>query len=247
MNKPIAIILAAGQGTRMQSDLPKVLCPILNRPMISHVLDAVESVGIERILIVVGYRSDEVRRQLADRDNLEFVEQSQRLGTGHAVQMCVEHFREHQGAVLVLTGDSPLIQPKSLEHLLDHFNAENPACILGTLLKENPTGLGRILRDESDHFSGIVEEKDATQEQRSLKEVNMSTYLFDGPGLVLALSQLTDNNQQSEYYLTDCPGILVEHGMKVEALPVLQPCEALTINTVDELKLAEAEMIRMGY
>jgi bifunctional UDP-N-acetylglucosamine pyrophosphorylase/glucosamine-1-phosphate N-acetyltransferase/UDP-N-acetylglucosamine pyrophosphorylase len=247
MTKPIAIILAAGQGTRMQSDLPKVLCPILDRPMISHVLDAVESVGIERILVVVGYRSDEVRRQLADRHNLEFVEQSQRLGTGHAVQMCVEHFSEHQGAVLVLTGDSPLIQAKSLEHLLDHFDTEKPGCILGTLLKENPSGLGRILRDESDQFSGIVEEKDATQEQRSLKEVNMSTYLFDGPGLVLALSQLTDNNQQSEYYLTDCPGILVEHGMKVEALPVLQPCEALTINTVDELKLAEAEMIRMGY
>lgn len=247
MSKPIAIILAAGQGTRMKSDLPKVLCPILERPMISYVLDALEAVGIERSLVVVGYRSDEVRRQLAQRNNLEFVEQVQRLGTGHAVQTCVDFFREHQGAVLVLTGDSPMIQPTSLKQLLDHYEREHPSCILGTLHKDNPAGLGRIIRDDTGHFTGIVEEKDATEAQRSITEVNMSTYLFRGPDLIEALSQLTNDNRQSEYYLTDCPGILVEHGMNVQALPVLQPCEALTINTIDELQLVETEMLKMGY
>ena len=247
MSKPIAIILAAGQGTRMKSDLPKVLCPILQRPMISYVLDALESVGIERSLVVVGYRSDEVRHQLAQRNNLEFVEQSQRLGTGHAVQTCVDLFREHSGAVLVLTGDSPMVQPDSLKQLIDHYEKERPSCILGTLHKENPAGLGRIIRNETGQFTGIVEEKDATEAQRSITEVNMSTYLFRGPDLIEALSQLTTDNRQAEYYLTDCPGILVEHGMNVQALPVLQPCEALTINTIDELQLVETEMLKMGY
>ena len=247
MSKPIAIILAAGQGTRMQSELPKVLCPLLDRPMISYVLDAVESAGIVRSLIVVGYRSDEVRRQLKVRNNLEFVEQHQRLGTGHAVQMCLDHFREHQGAVVVLTGDSPMIQPASLQRLLDHFDKEQPACIMGTLHKQNPTGLGRIIRNSAGEFTKIVEEKDATDTERLITEVNMSTYLFHAPSLVLALAQLTNNNRQTEYYLTDCPGILVEHKLSVEALPVLQPCEALTINTVDELQLVETEMIKMGY
>ena len=247
MSKPIAIILAAGQGTRTKSDLPKVLCPILQRPMISYVLDALESVGIERSLVVVGYRSDEVRHQLAQRNNLEFVEQSQRLGTGHAVQTCVDLFREHSGAVLVLTGDSPMVQPDSLKQLIDHYEKERPSCILGTLHKENPAGLGRIIRNETGQFTGIVEEKDATEAQRSITEVNMSTYLFRGPDLIEALSQLTTDNRQAEYYLTDCPGILVEQGMNVQALPVLQPCEALTINTIDELQLVETEMLKMGY
>ena len=231
----------------MKSDLPKVLCPILQRPMISYVLDTLESVGIERSLVVVGYRSDEVRRQLADRNNLEFVEQTQRLGTGHAVQTCVDLFREHSGAVLVLTGDSPMVQPDSLKQLMDHYEKEQPSCILGTLHKENPAGLGRIIRNENGQFTGIVEDKDATEAQRSITEVNMSTYLFRSSDLIESLSQLTNNNRQAEYYLTDCPGILVEQGMNVQALPVLQPCEALTINTIDELQLVETEMLKMGY
>ncbi len=247
MTKPIAVILAAGQGTRMKSDLPKVLCPILQRPMISYVLDALEAVEIERSLVVVGYRSDEVRQQLADRNNLEFVEQTERLGTGHAVQTCVDLFREHSGAVLVLTGDSPMVQPDSLKQLIDRYEQEKPSCILGTLHKDDPTGLGRIIRDQGGQFTGIVEEKDATEVQRSITEVNMSTYLFRGPDLIMALSQLTNNNRQAEYYLTDCPGILVEQGMQVEALPVLQPCESLTINTIEELQLVETEMLKMGY
>ena len=247
MSNPIAIVLAAGQGTRMQSDLPKVLCPILGRPMIHYVLDAVEAVGINRILVVVGYRSDEVRRQLAGRNHLKFIEQTERLGTGHAVQMCRDHFSEHQGAVLVLTGDSPMVQADSLKHLLDQFDKEHPACILGTLDKQDPSGLGRILRDDTGRFTGIIEERDATDMQREITEVNMSTYLFHAPHLVTSLSLLTNNNQQAEYYLTDCPGILIKEGMDVQALPVLKPCEARTINTVDELKLAEAEMIKMGY
>jgi bifunctional UDP-N-acetylglucosamine pyrophosphorylase/glucosamine-1-phosphate N-acetyltransferase/UDP-N-acetylglucosamine pyrophosphorylase len=119
--------------------------------------------------------------------------------------------------------------------------------LLGTLHKPNPAGLGRIVRDAAGQFTGIVEEKDATDEQREITEVNMSTYVFAGPELLHALDQLKNDNRQKEFYLTDCPGILQREGKRVEALPVLQPCEALSINTVEELQSVEAEMRRLGY
>jgi bifunctional UDP-N-acetylglucosamine pyrophosphorylase/glucosamine-1-phosphate N-acetyltransferase/UDP-N-acetylglucosamine pyrophosphorylase len=140
-----------------------------------------------------------------------------------------------------------MIQATSLRSLLDHFERHQPACLLGTLHKPNPHGLGRIVRDTGSAFLGIVEEKDATDEQRRLTEVNMSTYVFAGPELLHALDLLKNDNRQREYYLTDCPGILKAEGKLVEALPVLQPCEALSINTVDELAQVEAEMRRLGY
>ena len=131
--------------------------------------------------------------------------------------------------------------------LLDYFRKHEPACLLGTLHKANPQGLGRIERDAAGHFVGIVEEKDATDEQRKITEVNMSTYVFNSPDLLHALDQLQPNNKQGEYYLTDCPGILRREGKRVEALPVLKACEALSINTLDELTQVEAEMRKLGY
>ena len=124
----------------------------------------------------------------------------------------------------------------------DEYDADRPACVLGTLHKDNPAGLGRIVRDSGGVFEGIVEEKDATDAQRQLTEVNMSTYVFDAPKLVRALDELRNNNQQKEYYLTDCPGILKSWGEPVRALPVLQPCEALSINTFNDLAVVEAAM-----
>jgi len=247
MTKPIAVVLAAGMGTRMKSDLPKVLCPILGRPMIEFVLDALERAGVERSIVVVGYRADDVKAALAGRTNTEFALQSERLGTGHAVQMAREHLAGHSGPVVILAGDSPLVQSDSIRELLEHFAREKPACLLGTLKKSNPAGLGRIVRDSAGDFVGIVEEKDATPEQRSITEVNMSTYVFHAAELLHALGQLKNNNRQGEYYLTDCPSILLQEGKKVEALPVLRPCEALSINTPDELQAAAAEMVQLGY
>ncbi|RMF45464.1 MAG: glycosyl transferase family 2 [Planctomycetota bacterium] len=245
---PTAVVLAAGRGTRMKSDLPKVLFPVLGRAMIHWVLDALEAAGIEQSIVVVGYQADKVRAELADRPGVQFALQEQQLGTGHAVQMCRGHLESHPGPVLVVAGDSPLIQPQSIRELTAHFRAEGDyACLLGTLMKDDPTGLGRIVREPSGRFVGIVEHKDASDEQLAIREVNMSTYLFDCAALLDALQRLSNDNAQGEFYLTDCPALLLESGRRVDALPVLRPCEALSINTVDELKIVEAKMREMGY
>lgn len=242
MTEPLAIILAAGQGKRMASDLPKVLVPVCGRPMIGYVIDAVRAAGVTRIVVVVGYRGELVQQELANEPGVEFVVQSEQLGTGHAVMMCREQVAARTGPVLILAGDSPMVQVTSLRALLAKFDASRPACILGTGRKANPAGLGRIVRDERGQFIGIVEEKDATPEQRAITEVNLSTYVFRPDALLAALQQLTANNAQGEYYLTDCPSVLKAAGERVEAHCLLQPCEALSINTPEELKVVEAEM-----
>lgn len=231
----------------MKSDLPKVLFPVLGRPMIEFVLEALAAAGVEQVIAVVGYRAEDVQKALASRPDVEYALQTQRLGTGHAVKMAAPLLEGHDGPVLVVAGDSPLIQPSSVQELLAYFEKHRPACLLGTLHKPNPAGLGRIVRHETGQFLGIVEEKDATPEQRQITEVNMSTYVFDCRELLHALAQLKNDNRQQEYYLTDCPGILKSEGKQVEALPVLKDCEALSINTVDELQSVEAEMRRLGY
>lgn len=247
MNDAVAVVLAAGRGTRMNSDLPKVLFPALGRPMLHWVLDALQTAGISRTIVVIGYRAELVRQELAQRRNIEFALQQEQRGTGHAVEICRGHLQQHDGPVLVVAGDSPLIQVASIRHVLDAFHTGGWECVLGTLIKDDPTGLGRIVRNEHGKFERIVEQKDATSEQRSIKEVNMSTYMFDCRALLWALAQLDDSNAQGEFYLTDCPEILRREGYRVEALPVLQPCESLSINTIDELALVEAKMQEMGY
>jgi bifunctional UDP-N-acetylglucosamine pyrophosphorylase/glucosamine-1-phosphate N-acetyltransferase len=241
----LAIVLAAGKGTRMESDLPKVLMPACGQPIVEYVLDALAEADVDRVLVVVGYRANLVREALAHRENLTFVDQTEQRGTGHAVQVCRPHLVDHDGPVLVVTGDSPLMQTDSLNKLLDLYDAEHPFCIMGTLIKDDPHGLGRIVRDEENRFVEIVEEKDATVEQRQIKEVNMSTYVFDCRALLPALEQLRNDNRQGEFYITDCPGILKSRGQDVRALPVLNPCEALSINNLAELRVVEEEMRRL--
>lgn len=233
----------------MKSDLPKVLCPVVGRAMIHFVIDALERAGIHRQIVVVGYEADAVKRELESRENhnIEFALQAEQLGTGHAVQCCREQLEQQDGPTIVVAGDSPLIQSDSLKTLLDHFNRTQPALLLGTLEKEDPTGLGRIVRNESGDFTGIVEHKDATPEQLKIKEVNMSTYLFGTPDLLNGLSMLKNDNAQQEYYLTDCARLLRESGRPVEALPALQACESLSINNPDELQLVDEKMRAMGY
>jgi bifunctional UDP-N-acetylglucosamine pyrophosphorylase/glucosamine-1-phosphate N-acetyltransferase/UDP-N-acetylglucosamine pyrophosphorylase len=234
-----AVVMAAGKGTRMKSDLPKVLYPVLDRPMIEYVLDALEQAGVEKILTVVGYRSDLVRETLSHRKNITFVEQSEQLGTGHAVMMCRDELKNHKGPVMVVAGDCPMIQVDSVKKLFDAYKEPFPACILGTAHKENPAGLGRIVRDSGGEFSRIVEEKDATAEQKAITEVNMSYYVFHTPDLLECLTHLKTNNAQKEYYITDAPAVLKQQGKKVIALPVLKPIESLGINTVEEAKIVE--------
>jgi UDP-N-acetylglucosamine diphosphorylase/glucosamine-1-phosphate N-acetyltransferase len=247
LSSPLAIVLAAGQGTRMKSDLPKVLCPVRGRPMIDYVLDALQAGGVSRCVVVVGYHADDVRNHLKSRGNVDFVEQTERLGTGHAVKMALPLLAQHAGPVLVVAGDSPLLQPTSVQSLLEQSRRLQAACLLGTLHKTEPYGLGRIVRDAAGEFAGIVEEKDASDAQRRITEVNMSTYVFAAAELVHALALLRNNNRQQEFYLTDCPGILKQEGKTVHALPILQACEALSINTPEELAVVEEKMIEMGY
>jgi bifunctional UDP-N-acetylglucosamine pyrophosphorylase/glucosamine-1-phosphate N-acetyltransferase/UDP-N-acetylglucosamine pyrophosphorylase len=242
MHPCLAIVLAAGKGTRMKSELPKVLVEVCGRPMIQYVLDALAAAGVGRILVVVGYRSELVREALRGYDNVAFVEQTEQLGTGHAVMVCREHLASHDGPVLIVTGDSPLIQPKSVRALLDMMERDGPACILGTAVKDDPGSLGRIVRGPEGEFLQIVEVKDATGEERAIREVNMSTYLFDGKELLRALDRIDNRNAQGEYYITDCPGVLRAEGKDVRALDALAPCESLSINTVDDLAAVEAAM-----
>ena len=242
---PLAIILAAGKGKRMASDLPKVLLSVCGRPMIRYVVDAVRAAGIERMMVVVGYRAELVRQELAGEPGVAFVEQTEQLGTGHAVMMCRDALSGHEGPVLILAGDSPLVQVASLRAIMAEFAARQPACMLGTATKPDPAGLGRIVRDENGDFRAVVEEKDASPSEQAITEVNMSTYVFQAGELLWALDQLTADNAQGEYYLTDCPGVLKKAGRAVVAANVLQPCEALSINTPAELAAVEEEMKRM--
>jgi bifunctional UDP-N-acetylglucosamine pyrophosphorylase/glucosamine-1-phosphate N-acetyltransferase/UDP-N-acetylglucosamine pyrophosphorylase len=242
-----AIVLAAGKGTRMKSPLPKVLYPVLGRPMIHWVIDALEKIGVTRKILVIGYEADLVKAELAHRSGIEFAIQEQQLGTGHAVQMAAPLLSSSDPSVIVLAGDSPLVQPASLQRLLQRFESGGFDCLLGTLHKENPFGLGRIVRDTAGSFTKIVEQKDATEQEKQITEVNMSTYAFRTESLLWALLRLSNQNAQGEFYLTDCPAILRNAGNRVEATAVLEPCEALSINTQEEALLVEAKMKELGY
>jgi bifunctional UDP-N-acetylglucosamine pyrophosphorylase/glucosamine-1-phosphate N-acetyltransferase/UDP-N-acetylglucosamine pyrophosphorylase len=238
--------MAAGKGTRMKSELPKVLVPVCGRPMIDYVLDALEAAGIDQTIVVVGYRADDVRQALVGRSNVVSVLQAEQRGTGHAVMCARGPLAGHDGPVLVVAGDSPLMQSDSIQTLLSEFKKHHPACILGTGTKDDPRGLGRIVRDKNGDFAGIVEEKDASADQQRIREVNLSCYVFNGPDLLDALDQIRADNAQGEYYLTDCPGALLAAGKDVRAMNVLQPCEALSINNQEDLAAVEAAMRAMG-
>jgi len=238
----MAIVLAAGKGTRMKSELPKVLVPVSGRPMLRYVTDVLAEAWIEKIVVVIGYQADLVRTELAGIPGIDFAEQTEQLGTGHAVMMCREQLARHQGPVLVIAGDQCMVQVSSVRKLLEIFAAEQPACLLGTVDKEDPTGYGRILRDEEGNFSGIVEEKDATDAERAIHEVNVSTYVFEANELLAVLDSITSENAQQEYYLTDCPALLMAADKQVSAHKVLEPCEAMSINNVEELAMVERVM-----
>jgi len=253
MTQKVAVVLAAGKGTRMKSELPKVMCEVCGRPMIEYVLDTLESAGIERILVVIGYRGDLVREMLAHRKELEYCEQWEQKGTGHAVMMTRPSIAHFDGPLLVVAGDCPMIRTESIEALFAEYEAESEqirpealrkpvSCVMGTAYKDNPTGLGRIVRNAVGQFQKIVEEKDATDTERKITEVNMSYYLFRTPDLLGVLDLLKTDNAQGEYYITDAPTVLLSQGKRVVALPVLKPIEGLGINNVEELAVVNQAM-----
>ena len=236
-----AVILAAGKGTRMKSDLPKVAHEAAGRPMLAHVLDAARGAGCDKLVVVVGHGADFVQGLLVGQDDVEFAHQTEQKGTGHAVQMAEPNLRGHVGPVLVLYGDMPLVTPGSLKTLLSARASAGAACVVGSAITDNNAGLGRVIRDGDGTFLRIVEEKDATAEERSVTEINTGCYAFDGPALLSSLAQLEPNNVQGEYYLTDCPAILKAAGETVTAESCLTIEEALGVNTPDQL--AEVERV----
>jgi bifunctional UDP-N-acetylglucosamine pyrophosphorylase/glucosamine-1-phosphate N-acetyltransferase len=233
---PVAIVLAAGKSTRMKSALPKVLHEVCGRPMIDYVLDAARAAGIGRQVVIVGHAAESVKGALASQPDVEFALQAEQKGTGHAVMMCADNLADHDGPVLILTGDAPLMRPSSFRALLDEFHARRAACVVGTARTENNFGLGRIVRDPATgEFLRIVEQKDATAEEAAITEINVGCYVFDCRALFSALREIRPNNKQGELYLTDCCGILKSRGDTVVAAEKLDIVEALGVNTRAQL------------
>lgn len=251
-SEPIAVILAAGKGTRMGSDLPKVVHEAAGRPLVRWVIDALRAAGVEDCIVVVGHRAEMVEECLAGVPGVSFATQKVQRGTGDAVAAASETIRSRVSGgrgrrpVVVVCGDSPMLRPESVRGLLDRFAATGAACLLGTAMTTDPQGLGRIVRDGAGRFLRIVEQKDATPAERAIREVNMSTYVFAADDLLRALSRLDNANASGEYYLTDCPGILLAEGLPVDAIACLDPSETLSVNTPDQLAEVAAALAARG-
>lgn len=232
-----AIILAAGKGTRMKSDLPKVLHKVAGISMLEHVFRSVNAINPEKTVTVIGHKAELVEQVLAG--HTDFVRQTEQLGTGHAVMMAEPVLENLTGQTLVIAGDTPLITGESLKNLIDfHINHKNVATIL-TAEADNPFGYGRIVRNQHGEVLKIVEQKDASDFEQQIKEINTGTYVFDNARLFEALKNINTNNAQGEYYITDVIGIFRENGEKVGAYTLKDFDESLGVN--DRVALATAE------
>lgn len=231
----IAVILAAGKSTRMKSALPKVLHEVCGRMMIDYVLDAAREAGAKRLVLIVGHQADDVKAATGHHADVEFALQEEQLGTGHAVMMAEKQLAETDGPALILAGDTPLLKAESLQGLLTDLREQQAACVIGTATTDANHGLGRIVRNADGEFERIVEERDATPEQKAIREINTGCFAFDSLRLVESLGQLRPENQQSEYYLTDCPAILLQAGQRVIAAERFDIREAIGVNTREQL------------
>lgn len=239
-----AVILAAGKGTRMNSDLAKVLHRVCERPMVAWVIDACREAGCERIYVVIGHQGEKVQEALADQSDLEFVWQREQKGTGHAVLQAEAALRGFAGDVLVLAGDGPLIRGSMLTALTEVHRRMNAAATLATAEIDDPTGYGRIVRDSAGRFERIVEHKDATEAQRGIREVNPSYYCFRAEALFPALHQVGTDNAKGEVYLTDVLEILRTAGQRVHVEPLAAAADVLSINTPEQLAEVEEALSR---
>lgn len=231
----VAVVLAAGKSKRMQSELPKVLHQVCGRPMVEHVLDAARQAGATRLVVVVGHQAERVQGALEHHPDVAFVLQAEQKGTGHAVMMTRDAIADHDGPVLVLTGDTPLLQAPSLASLLQEQSATGAACVVGTARTAQNEGLGRIVRDQQGEFLRIVEQKDALPEELLIEEINTGCFAYDAKSMFGALEQIRPNNSQGEYYLTDCVEVLRSAGKRVAAVCCFDIAEAMGVNTQEQL------------
>jgi bifunctional UDP-N-acetylglucosamine pyrophosphorylase/glucosamine-1-phosphate N-acetyltransferase len=241
MNDIGVIVLAAGQGTRMKSDIPKVLHHLGGTPLFLHVLRAAQQLQPSRIAVIVGHGATAVQ-QAHSADNLCWAIQEKQLGTAHAVLCAEPTFHGFKGDILILSGDVPLIRMSTLERLVDHHRRQQAAVTLLTANLEDPKGYGRIVRDDKQHIVRIVEEKDASDLQKQIREVNAGIYVVAAPFLFSGLSRVNDQNRQREYYLPDIVAITVREHRTLANLQVDDPREMMGINTREELARMEKSL-----
>lgn len=239
MGKRFAVILAAGEGTRMKSKLYKVLHPVAGKPMVLHVINQLEKLSLQEIATVVGFGADDVVKTVGERS--KFILQEKQLGTGHAVQQAEDLLKDREGTTLVIYGDTPLLTSETLEKLFKYHEQTNAKATILTTKMPDPTGYGRIIRNEQNQVERIIEHADATDEEKKITEINTGTCCFDNKYLFEVIQQITNDNAQGEYYLTDVIEILKNNDEKVEAFLTDNFEETLGVN--DRIELSEAEKV----
>lgn len=240
MNGKTAVILAAGAGTRMKSEKPKVLHEVMGKSMVSHVISQVREAGAEGITAVIGHGAEQVKEALA-AEGISFAVQAEQLGTGHAVMQALDSIPE-TGDVFILCGDTPLITAETLNAFAEYHEAQGAVLTVLTAHFDDPTGYGRILRSDSGDLQAIVEQKDASEEQRAIREVNAGMYCADAAFLREALPQIKNDNAQQEYYITDLVGLAVTSGKKASAFCVEDADEIMGVNNRVQLAAASKAM-----
>lgn len=238
------IILAAGKGKRMLSEIPKVLHNVRGIPMIFSVMNNALRLNPEKLIIVLGYKSSQVEKAISNRDNLknlDFAYQKKQLGTGHAISVALPNLQEKEGDVIVLSGDVPLLSSKTLKKLLQRHRKGNYSATMLTTFLHDPTGYGRVLRDKErkNRILGIVEQKDAFPEELQISEVNTGTYVFRIQFLREYLPKLRKKNAQSEYYLTDVFKMAISDKMDIGSVSAENAKEVMGVNTLEDLKKLE--------
>lgn len=238
MNNLVTLIMAAGKGTRMKSDLAKVLHKINGRPMVSYVIDLAKSAGSDRVVLIVGHQKERVIEACTPLE-VEFAVQEPQLGTGHAVKITEGMFNDFEGDIIVLSGDVPLLTRGTMLNLIRTHKESGALATLLTANLPDPTGYGRVMRDESDRVVKIVEQKDATAAELKITEINVGIYMFKAQALFETLKIINNNNAQGEYYLPDVIKIYVDRNEKIVAQLAKNFEETRGINTIEQLQEAE--------
>lgn len=238
-----AIILAAGKGKRMKSDLAKVLHPVCGLPMLIHSVTAARAAGAQRIVVVIGHQAEKIRKLLEGSD-LIFVEQHELLGTGHAVLQTHAAFQDYKGTILILCGDAPLIAPETVAALTCRHRSEQSTVTVLTAIPADPTGYGRVVKAQDGSVLRIVEDKDATADEKRIREINTGIYCVESEFLFAAAARIGNRNVQKEYYLTDIVEIARCDGLRVVSSLAEDPIEVMGINTPEELEIADRRMAR---
>ena len=231
----VALVLAAGKGTRMKSDKSKLVHKIYGKELVRRVVETAQKAGVDDIITVVGYKREQV--QLVLGDSVKYAYQEEMLGTGHAVMQAEKYLKDKHGKIVVLNGDVPILRPETLKELIDKSIKNKEYATILTAIYNNPTGYGRIIRDIGGNIKEIVEEKDLAEDQKSIQEINAGIYCFDIQELLKALKEIKPNNAQNEYYLTDVVKIMNEKGLKTGAVIVEDNTEILGVNDKLQLEL----------